>query len=534
MPNLGTGYLVGDEWAKQVAGVKAGVMDLDLQVGYQSDTGRVRHLNEDYVGCVVPEDEAQRRTKGTLFLAADGMGGHKAGDVASRKAVEWVTREYYANMLPDNGESLARAFEVANKMLHELAQRDPSNAGLGTTLVALVIHGTPPRATIANVGDSRAYLLRGRRLTQVTDDHSWVAAQVRAGVLTPAQARRHPQRNVITRALGSQPVIAVDLFEMDLAEGDVLLLCTDGVTGELADRQMARILRSVPPVQAAAQLVARANEHGGHDNASAVVVQVGSRATVMGQWLSEVRARLQGPGAWRGTGPRSLSPWLMGLLVLLTLSFLCVSLAGGTLLSHDLVGTGPVAAPKMADILVVAEGQAEPDQHSSAGSLRQRRGVFLVGPVRKWQCQQSECTFDLTMAGEKYKVRLDRQHLAEQDQVLRGGRVRVFGYQDSEDSAVEARLVDVGSPWWALWLPGWKTVYQAHNWDETVWVYSVVDRNPYSPVPMEDLPGLERGTRIVARGRWLEAKEGENMAFVVDAVYYLEGERYVPLMRDGQ
>jgi serine/threonine protein phosphatase PrpC len=505
---------------------------VELHIGYQSDAGPARKLNEDYIGCVVPKDEAQRRTKGALFLVADGMGGHNAGAVASRKAVEQVAREYYADTVGDNGDCLVQAVEAANQMLYDLAQGDPSQAGMGTTLVAAVVHGTPPHATIANVGDSRAYLLRRRRLAQITRDHSWVEEQLRAGLLTPAQAARHPQRNVITRALGSRPTVEVDLFEADLGEGDVLLLCSDGLSGELSARQMARILRSQPPARAAAQLVTGANARGGNDNASAVVVQAGARETMRSRWL---------PGPIAGTWGQNIDRlWARGRRVPLVaaLAVLClVCLASGVALTASLVGrefvAGPAAAPQLAPIVANDAQGAESESRLLSGSLPEQRGVFLVGPVRDWHCQKAVCSFALAMAGKEYEVRCDRQNAVDKGLVLRGRRVRVFGYQDAEGSVVDARLIDVGAAWWALWREPWVTVYQAQNWDETVWVYTIVDENPYSPVT-QDFLGLKRGDRIVARGRWLEAKAGQNMAFVTEAVYWLQGEGYVPLPGEGE
>jgi serine/threonine protein phosphatase PrpC len=241
-----------------------------LQVAGLTDTGLVRPHNEDYVGCYVPPDPQQLAGKGSIYLVADGMGGHNAGQVASQGAVEFVVGQYYGDVTHDPRTSLVRAFRVANQRLLAQAQSDPSQAGMGTTLVTAVILGR--KVYVANVGDSRAYVVNGKGIVQITEDHSWVAEGERHGQLTPGQARQHPHRNLVTRALGSRPSVDVDLFEGELHAGDMLLLCTDGLTGPVGDREIAAIVRTHPPEEAARLLVARANERGGHDNVSVLIV----------------------------------------------------------------------------------------------------------------------------------------------------------------------------------------------------------------------------------------------------------------------
>lgn len=251
-----------------------------LEVGQRSDTGPTRERNEDYADYCLPQDEVERREKGALFLVADGMGGHRAGQVASRSAVEWVRKEYYADPSRDVADSLERAIKTANREVYTQAQSDPILSGMGTTLVAAVIRGRGSHVTIANVGDSRAYLLRRNRLAQISIDHSWVEAQVRAGLLTREEAERHPQRNLITRALGIRPTVEVDIFEIRLRKGDALLFCTDGVSGEIPEEEMVRILRGMSPAASSAELVAQANALGGNDNATAMVVQAEPRSRI--------------------------------------------------------------------------------------------------------------------------------------------------------------------------------------------------------------------------------------------------------------
>jgi serine/threonine protein phosphatase PrpC len=244
-----------------------------------TDVGQLRPHNEDYLDSVVPSDSALLQRKGALYLVADGMGGHQAGEVASQTAVETVIQNYYADPSNDVGGSLVRAFEAANRSIHEQAQANPATAGMGTTLVAAVIRGR--KMHIANVGDSRAYLINKKGISQITDDHSWVEEQVRAGLLTRRQARRHPQRNLVTRALGSRPSVEVDLYEIHKGKRDTILLCSDGLTNHVEDAEIEAALRGHPAQEAAQALVALANERGGSDNISLLFVGPGDGAVVV-------------------------------------------------------------------------------------------------------------------------------------------------------------------------------------------------------------------------------------------------------------
>ena len=243
---------------------------MNFEVATLSDTGRARPHNEDYVDYSVPQDPHLMDTKGGLYLVADGMGGHQAGEVASRQAIKLVIDQYYSDSTHDVGTSLVRAYKAANRMIYDEAQSDPAKAGMGTTLVAAAIVGRT--VYVASVGDSRAYLIGQNQIAQITEDHSWVQEQIRAGLLTREQARSHPQRNVVTRALGSKPSVEVDLFEGQLADGDVLLLCSDGMSGLVEDWEIEAIVREQPAQDAARTLVAKANERGGMDNITVLIV----------------------------------------------------------------------------------------------------------------------------------------------------------------------------------------------------------------------------------------------------------------------
>jgi len=229
----------------------------------QTDPGRKRDLNEDAV-------LYELTPYGGVFVVADGMGGHRTGEVASRLAVDHIT----ANLRQDlpSPQNLVKAFEAANREIYSAGQA-PESRGMGTTATALWLD--LPYAILGHVGDSRAYLYRKGEMIQLTNDHSWVAERVRQGVLTEAEARNHRWRNVITNALGSFPQVRVDLIGLKVEPGDLFLLCSDGLTSVLDDPVIAEVLRNYPPEQAVPRLIALANEWGGPDNISVVVAAVG-------------------------------------------------------------------------------------------------------------------------------------------------------------------------------------------------------------------------------------------------------------------
>jgi serine/threonine protein phosphatase PrpC len=245
---------------------------LRLDPAQLTDVGRKREHNEDNMAYVIPKDPQVMAMKGALFIVADGMGGHAAGEVASEIAVDTVSNAYYMDDNEDVTTPLLQAIKRANLAIHQRAAENLLRSGMGTTCVAAVLRGN--MAYIANVGDSRAYLVRGGQARQITQDHSWVAEQVRAGLLSEDQARTHAQRNVITRCLGTQPDVEVDVFLEPLQENDSLVLCTDGLSGLISDEEVMRIVDQSVPQESVYHLVERANENGGPDNITAIVVRV--------------------------------------------------------------------------------------------------------------------------------------------------------------------------------------------------------------------------------------------------------------------
>ncbi len=242
-----------------------------------TDVGQTRDHNEDSVLISIPTDPAILRVKGALYIVADGMGGYQAGEIASQKAVEVIEREYYADPNEDVAGSLSRAVQKANLAVFTDAQENPKCHGMGTTTVAAVARGA--EVHMVNVGDSRGYLLREGNLIQVTHDHSWVQEQIDAGIVSRENARNLPHRNVITRALGHQPEIKVDVFSGELLPGDTLLFCSDGLSGPVHDPDIAAILQQYPPEEAVSALIQSANQQGGPDNITALVVRAVAQST---------------------------------------------------------------------------------------------------------------------------------------------------------------------------------------------------------------------------------------------------------------
>ena len=245
---------------------------LRLDVAQLTDVGRKRSQNEDNMAYVIPKDPQVMARKGALFIVADGMGGHAAGEVASEIAVDTVSNSYYQDDSDEITVSLMNAIRRANSLIHQRAAENMLRSGMGTTCVAAVLRGNT--AYIANVGDSRAYLVRNSQIKQVSQDHSWVEEQVRAGLLTKDQARSHAQRNVITRCLGTQSEVEIDVFSEPLEEGDSLILCTDGLSGLVGEEELQTIVTQHVPQESVYHLVERANENGGSDNITAIVIRV--------------------------------------------------------------------------------------------------------------------------------------------------------------------------------------------------------------------------------------------------------------------
>jgi protein phosphatase len=231
-----------------------------VEQGEATDVGRQRNTNEDALIVAPP-----------VFAVADGMGGAKAGEVASRIATEAFSGEPDAEASPER--RLVEIAREANRRIHELAKRDEARRGMGTTLTAAVVHDE--EVSIGHVGDSRAYRLREGKLEQLTRDHSLVAELERSGQISAEAAEHHPQRSIITRALGPEPEVEVDTYTISGRPGDVYLLCSDGLTSMISDEDVATILRQSDSLQEGADaLVRAANQSGGKDNITVVLFRL--------------------------------------------------------------------------------------------------------------------------------------------------------------------------------------------------------------------------------------------------------------------
>ena len=236
---------------------------MKLRWGAFTDAGMVRQQNEDSFAA----DES-------LFMVADGMGGHNAGEVASALAVTTVKSGARTGIT--SAVQFRDLIQQANTVIYTASLDDSTQQGMGTTLTALaVVPGTEPLVLVANVGDSRTYLLRDGRLDRLSVDHSYVQELVNEGIISPEEARHHPRRNIVTRALGIDRNVAVDVFDHTVRTGDRLVLCSDGLVDEVDDADIAGILAAhTDPQETAEALVMVANTNGGHDNTTVIVIDI--------------------------------------------------------------------------------------------------------------------------------------------------------------------------------------------------------------------------------------------------------------------
>jgi serine/threonine protein phosphatase PrpC len=255
-------------------GTKSAHADLpELSWAIRSDPGVARTENEDFVGAYAPEELEDR---GPLFVVADGMGGHAAGEVASRIAVETVFAEWMSGPAAPPRQALRSAVRAANSAVFA-ASLDNEHRGMGTTIVALALAGH--EALTGHVGDSRAYLIRNGQCSQLTADHSRVGEMLRSRLITPEQAANHPARSMLTRSLGHDPGVQVDLTRTEVEPGDCFVLCSDGLWDLVSRSEIAEATSEAGADDAAAGLLKTALERGAPDNVSAIVVRVNTVLT---------------------------------------------------------------------------------------------------------------------------------------------------------------------------------------------------------------------------------------------------------------
>lgn len=242
-----------------------------LQIGFKTHKGQVRSHNED--ACfIIPEY--------SIFVVADGVGGNSGGEVASRTAVYEITQFVHGDPLAENASAaqiksyFTECLSNVNDMIYRKADRSSDNSGMATTVVVCCIRGG--YAYIAHVGDSRAYICRNGALTQITEDHTYVNALVKAGIITAEEAADHEQRHMITRALGAEETVSPDFKQVEIRENDIILLCTDGLFGEVEEPLITEILSSSRHTMSemASLLVDEANKSGGADNITVICLKI--------------------------------------------------------------------------------------------------------------------------------------------------------------------------------------------------------------------------------------------------------------------
>ena len=244
----------------------------DLDLGVVTHVGMVRSENQDSFRFFEPPEDEEFRRKGRLLVVCDGMGGHNGGTVASKTTADAVVEIYQRSAVLNLRRLLGSAIERANQRVRELGAKDASLRNMGTTCVAIAVRG--PKVQVASIGDSRAYLLRGKKMEQVTRDHTYLNDLIDIGLLTPEKAKNHPERNIITRCVGMGETLQVDFMVRDAEPGDSWLLCSDGLYNHVEAEEMRDILLAEGSQVACQKLVELANVRGGEDNITVGVVKI--------------------------------------------------------------------------------------------------------------------------------------------------------------------------------------------------------------------------------------------------------------------
>lgn len=250
----------------------AGPTRRDVEVGFRTHVGMVRSENQDHYGYADPEDPGDLYRKGRLLVVCDGMGGHNGGIVASRTTVDSILavyRDFKGDFLKT---MLGQAIAEANAYVREKGARDPTLRNMGTTCVAAAVRGKT--CHIAHIGDSRAYVIQGGEIRQITRDHTYLNDLIDIGLLTPEKARHHPERNIITRCVGMGDTLQVDFSRVDLNPGDGLVLCSDGLFNHVDNHEILDLFNREEPQVAAQALVDLANQRGGEDNITVALLRV--------------------------------------------------------------------------------------------------------------------------------------------------------------------------------------------------------------------------------------------------------------------
>jgi protein phosphatase len=482
---------------------------MKLEIGSRSDVGCVRKINEDALG-MSRSDDARVAGRGELFLMADGMGGHTSGEVASRLAVESVLRSFSVWTGGDAQAALVGAVQQANAEIYAQSGAEQSGpARMGTTLVGALVRGN--ELHVINVGDSRAYRLRSGRLEQLSRDHSVVADQVAKGLIDTEEARQLVYRNRITRALGQKPTVVVDYFVHTWQAGDVMVLCTDGLTGQVSDAEIAAVVSRGSPDKAAARLVELANERSGPDNISVIVV----RAEMDALDAQAAPPRTSAEPAWR----KWIRLWPFAFVALAAVVLVVVLLALLALIPLTLNPPAPSAktAPVVLPIkLSVASGSldgwardlgyASVPEMTRQGRLQgttldispRRPGLLIAGRMRGLKMAEQTCEFQVTMGSTTYSITCPTGGTFNAAaRVREGDLVSVLGLIEA-DNRVQAILVDVSRSKLgglsAEWINWYRNVAEPRLWVYTVaGGYTIGDASAY---------GIREGDPALVYAQW--------------------------------
>ncbi len=318
-----------------------------------TDPGQTRKHNEDYVAYHVPSQSSVRDSHGSLFVVCDGVAGGASGEIASEHAVRRILNDYYqAPADQDVQTRLLTAIQQANADIYSQNASQTDARPMTTTVVAAALQGT--RWYLAHAGDSRAYLARGGQISQLTQDHSWVAEMVRSGDLTPAEAEAHPWRNRITRALGTKESVDLDAQTLDARLGDRLVLCSDGLTRHVSAPEIAESVTRQPANTAAQQLVSLANQRGGLDNISVLVVELASASETRGRDQAAPPPAETARAPVSARRPRALWPLAVAAGLLLVVLIAALIFAGGSLLRRQQKTATPAAVESAPAVVPVA------------------------------------------------------------------------------------------------------------------------------------------------------------------------------------
>jgi len=317
----------------------------------RTDPGRKRGYNQDSVGKQEPADADLLRKRGALYIVADGVGGGKAGEVASQIAVRMTIKGYYgAPPTMDNARALRHAIIRANSEAYRQSQENPDWRGMATTIVAVVAE-LDRTLIMANVGDSSGYLVRDGQATVISEEHSWVAEQVAAGILTPQQAKTHKRRHQITRSLGRRPSVEVAMSTHALLPGDIVVLCSDGITDVIEDDEIARAVTSGEPQPVVDELTDLANARGGPDNISVLIIKFPQAAGAVAARPANRRLRLaeigQGLRPISAKKPFPVAALIGGVVVIAAVVVGAIALSGkpATTPTPQLVAEASVESP---------------------------------------------------------------------------------------------------------------------------------------------------------------------------------------------